>query len=455
MVFGGNRRRVQEVDVRITELIFKKKHGERLLESEIRQFVQGYISGEFPDYQVAALLMAIWFNGMSEAEIGALTMATIESGEKIDLSGIPGIKVDKHSTGGVGDTVTLIAAPLVASCGGRVAKMSGRGLGHTGGTLDKLESIPGFSVSQTKEEFERIVSDVGLAIVGQTGNLVPADKKLYALRDVTETVDCIPLIAASIMGKKIASGSDAIVLDVKTGNGAFMKEFDKSLSLANQMVKIGNSSGRTTMALITDMSQPLGNAVGNALEVREAIEILRGDYRGALAELSLATASWMLIVSGIADSEGGALDMLDSSLASGRGLDSLSRMIAAQGGDPRVTEDPGLLPTARREVAVTARRSGYVTSIDTEAIGMVAMLLGAGRVTKEDRIDPAVGLWMKKRLGDCISSQDTLAVLHVNDESNLDEAVQKLCDAIVIGDSPVDKPNLIHQIIDPKGNELL
>ncbi len=431
----------------IVDIILKKRGGGALSKGEIDFFIQGYVKDEIPDYQISALLMALWFNGMDERETRDLTLAMIESGDQIDLSNIPGIKVDKHSTGGVGDTTTLVAAPLVAACGGKVAKMSGRGLGHTGGTLDKLESIPGLSISHSMDSFEKIVSQVGLSVIGQTANLVPADKKLYSLRDVTGTVDNLSLIASSIMSKKIASGSDAIVLDVKTGSGAFMKSTEDSVALAEAMVDIGIRTGRNTMALVTDMDQPLGNAVGNALEVQEAIEILRGECEGDLKEVSIALAAWMLVVSEKAADEKEARKMLNEAISSGKGLESLAKMIEAQGGDPKVTEDIRRLPQAAKLIPVLAEEAGFISAIRAEDVGIAALLLGAGRTKKTDPIDPAVGLWMKKRLGDAVAPGDELAVLYVNDDARLEEATARFKSAITIGkEKPAPRP-LIHRVI--------
>ncbi|PIE00361.1 MAG: thymidine phosphorylase, partial [Acidobacteria bacterium] len=393
-------------------------------------------------------LMAIWFNGMNPQETTDLTLSMVDSGDTIDLSSINGIKVDKHSTGGVADTTTLVAAPLVAACGGRVAKMSGRGLGHTGGTLDKLESIPGLSISQPMEAFQEFVNTIGLSVIGQTANLVPADKKLYALRDVTATVDNMSLIAASIMSKKIASGADAIVLDVKTGSGAFMKTPEDSLALAGAMVDIGKLAGRKTVALVTDMNQPLGNAVGNALEVQEAIEILKGGHPGDLKDVALALSAWMLRFSELAESEAEAVDKLNKALESGAAVDVLKKMIAAQGGDPSVCDDTGGLPKADNLVSVKAEASGWLSRIDNAEIGMSAMLLGAGRQTKDDIIDSAVGLWMKKRIGDKVETGDELAVFHVNDQKNLDEAVERFKAALKIESERPEKMPLIYDVVD-------
>jgi pyrimidine-nucleoside phosphorylase len=433
--------------MQIVDIILKKRGGGALTTEEINFWVKGYVEDQIPDYQISALLMALWFKGMDERETRDLTLAMIESGDTIDLSRIPGIKVDKHSTGGVGDTTTLIVAPLVAACGGKVAKMSGRGLGHTGGTLDKLESIPGLSIDQTMDSFEKIVSRAGLSVIGQTANLVPADKKLYALRDVTGTVDNLSLIASSIMSKKIASGSDAIVLDVKTGSGAFMKDTDDAVALAEAMVDIGVLTGRNTMAVVTDMDQPLGNAVGNALEVQEAIEILKGEHKGDLLEVSLVLASWMLVLSGKAENDKAARERLIQAIESGEGLKRLAMMIEAQGGDPRVTDDVNLLPRAAREIPMTAEKGGWITSIRAEEIGVAALLLGAGRTKKSDVIDPAVGLWMKKRLGDPVKPGDVLAVLYVNDQSRLEEVRARFSGAVEIGPEAPAKRPLIHRII--------
>lgn len=434
--------------MQIVDIILKKRAGGVLTADEIDFFVKGYVSGDVADYQASALLMAICFQEMNKDETRDLTLSMVNSGDVIDLSGIPGVKADKHSTGGVADTTTLVTAPLVAACGGRVAKMSGRGLGHTGGTLDKLESIPGFSVSQDMKTFERIVSEIGLAVIGQTANLVPADKKLYALRDVTGTVDNLSLIASSVMSKKIAAGSDAIVLDVKTGSGAFMKDLAGAAALARAMVDIGKGAGRKTMALVTDMNQPLGNAVGNALEVREAIEILRGDHRdGDLREVSLSLAAWMLVVSDLAGTPEEARAALEKAAGSGAGLEKLAKMIEAQGGDPRVCDDPGRLPRAAETVSVRAESSGWIHHIDCQEVGMAALLLGAGRTKKTDVIDPAVGLWIKKRLGGEVRAGDELAVFYVNDRSRLSESLARFKKAVVIGPEKPPAITLIAETI--------
>lgn len=425
----------------ITEIIRRKRGGKALNPEEIDFFVQGYTRGEIPDYQIAALLMAIWFRGMNMEETTALTLAMARSGDQIDLSRIPGVKVDKHSTGGVADTTTLVVAPLVAACGGRVAKMSGRGLGHTGGTLDKLEAIPGFSTSQSMDRFVEIVSECGVAVIGQTADLVPADKKLYSLRDVTETIDNVSLIASSIMSKKIASGADAIVLDVKTGSGAFMQKREDAEELARSMVAIGALARRKTLALVTDMNQPLGNAIGNAIEVQEAIEILQGERRGGdLTTVSFALASQMLQAAGLAADGDAAIALLDQALASGAALDRLAKMIEAEGGDRRVCDDLSRLPQARRRVEARAPVAGYVTRMDAQAIGLAAQLLGAGRQKKEDVIDPAVGIWLAKRLGDQVAKDEPLAVFHVNADANLEEALARFLAAVTIGP---ERPNAL------------
>ena len=432
----------------ITELIDKKKHGLSLSWKEIDFFVNGYVKGSIPDYQISALLMAIWFSGMDKRETADLTLSMAESGDQVDLSGIPGIKVDKHSTGGVSDGTTLIVAPLVASCGGRVAKMSGRGLGHTGGTLDKLESIPGFCVRQSMSRFTEIVSSIGLSVIGQSDNLVPADKKLYSLRDVTGTIDNISLIASSIMSKKIASGSDAIVLDIKTGNGAFMSRISDSIRLAESMVDIGKLAGRKTVAVVTDMNQPLGFSVGNSLEVKEAVEILQGQYESDLKVVSFTLASRMLIASGLCDTENSAMEMLEESLSSGKALFKLAQMIEAQGGDPEVVNNTSLLPSSSKRIPVVSDKSGYIEEIMTPDIGISAMMLGAGRVKKEDVIDPSVGIWLRKRLGDFVEKGEELAVFHVNDEKNLNDAVKKFSEAYRIGDNQPNELPLIYTILD-------
>ncbi len=438
--------------MRMVDIIEKKRNGGELSSGEISFFISGYVAGDIPDYQVAPLLMAIWCKGMNERETTDLTLAMVDSGDRVDLSAIEGIKVDKHSTGGVADTTTLVVGPLVAACGGRVAKMSGRGLGHTGGTLDKLESIPGFQVSQSMERFSEIVRQNGVSVIGQTGNLVPADKKLYALRDVTATVDNVSLIAGSVMSKKIASGADRIVLDVKTGSGAFMKDLDGAVELARMMVKIGALAGRETHALVTDMSQPLGNAVGNALEVREAIEILRGDHaEGDLKEVSFALAEKMLILGGNAAHKGDARKLLDKAVSSGEALERFAGMIKLQGGESRVCEDISLLPRARNVVEVKAESAGWLVGTDAVGLGISAMMLGAGRSKKEDVIDPAVGYWMQKRIGERIEKGDVLAQFHLGSGKSNDEAIDRFRGSLRIEEEKPGRdriPDLIYTEID-------
>ncbi len=431
--------------MRIVDIIEKKRNGGELSKEEIEFFIHGYVNEDIPDYQISPLLMAIWFNGMNDRETTDLTLAMVASGDTVDLSSIPGTKVDKHSTGGVADTTTLIVGPLVAAAGGRMAKMSGRGLGHTGGTLDKLESIPGFKVSQSMERFAEIVKDCGFSIIGQTGNLVPADKKLYALRDVTATVDNVSLIAGSVMSKKIASGSDKIVLDVKTGSGAFMQDTEGSIALAKTMVNIGNLAGRETHAIVSDMNQPLGNAVGNALEVQEAIEILQGSHDGDLKEVSFTLAAKMLVLGGAASTEDEARTKLQKAIESGEALRRFARMIELQGGDLEITEDVERLPRAESLVPLKAEETGYLASFNTVDLGISAMILGAGRMKKEDNIDPAVGYWMKKRLGDHVEKGETIAEFHVNAKDNLDEAMSRFKSGMRISKEKPEAPPLIYE----------
>ena len=413
--------------MRMVDLIEKKVNGGTLSKEEIAYIVNGFTDGSIPDYQMAAFQMAVVFQGMTDRETADLTMAMMHSGEVVDLSELRGVKVDKHSTGGVGDTTTLVIAPLVAACGGTVAKMSGRGLGHTGGTLDKLESIPGVCVEQPMARFKQIVNEIGVAVIGQTGNLVPADKKMYALRDVTATVRSIPLIASSIMSKKLAAGTDAIVLDVKTGTGAFMSTVDEAEKLAHLMVSIGKLVGRECVAIITDMNQPLGLAVGNALEVREAIELLSGKIPAGdpLYEVCMLLGTHMMILSKLAETEVEAREKLETALHSGAGLQKLREMIAAEGGDPSYIDMARIdeLCKVKKMLNVYPKRSGYISSMNAERIGTAAQILGAGRATKEESIDPAVGLVMKKRLGDFVRADEPLCVMYVNDESKLDAAL--------------------------------
>lgn len=400
--------------MRIIDLINKKKHGESLTGAEIDYIVQGYTQGKIPDYQMSAFLMAVYFKGMNTEEISNLTMSMVNSGEVVDLSGIEGIKVDKHSSGGVGDKLSLIIIPLCASLGIPVAKMSGRGLGHTGGTIDKLESIEGFRTELSKEEFINNLNMYNMAIVSQAENLTPADKKIYALRDVTGTVDSIPLIASSIMSKKIASGCDRIVLDVKVGSGAFMKSLDDAVILARTMVDIGKSLGKTTIAIVTDMNQPLGHEVGNANEVREAIEVLKGNGAGDVTAISLTIASYMAVLAGVFPNFESAYKGMGELIESGKALEKFKELVRIQGGNEQITENPDLLPQARKHIEVKASESGFINSIDAESIGVSAMLLGAGRKTKEDKIDPSAGITILRKVGDEVKIGDTLCVLHTN-----------------------------------------
>ena len=427
--------------MRMYDIIMKKRNGGELSKEEIDFFIGGYTKGEIPDYQVSALMMAIYFRKMTEAETLALTMAMADSGDRLDLSGIRGVKVDKHSTGGVGDKTSLALAPMVAACGIPVAKMSGRGLGHTGGTIDKLESFPGFTTALTTERFIENVNQIGMAIMGQTADLAPADKKLYALRDVTATVDNLSLIASSIMSKKLAAGADAIVLDVKTGSGAFMKQEAEARALAEEMVKIGKNAGRRTVAVISDMDQPLGFAVGNALEVREAIETLEGHGPADFLELCLTLGSQMLMAGGKAESAREAEGMLRGVIADGSALRKLAEFVEAQGGDSHVVYHPELLPEAAITLPVEAPKSGYVTRIVCDEVGICSLILGGGRETKESEIDLSVGLVLRKKVGDYVESGEPLAVIHANDAGKAEQARTRYLKACTIaGDAPERTP---------------
>ena len=430
------------------DIIRKKRFGGELNEQEIRAFVQGVTDGTFADYQASALLMAICINGMTDRETLALTLAMEKSGDTLDLSDIPGVKADKHSTGGVGDTTSLILVPLVACCGVKMAKMSGRGLGFTGGTLDKLESIPGLSIEKDIDAFKQQVRDVGCAIVGQTAELAPADKVLYALRDVTATVDCLPLVVSSILSKKLAAGCDVVVLDVKAGSGAIMDTEEKSRQLAETMVRIGNMSGKRFSALITDMDQPLGNYIGNALEVEEAIEVLAGRVGGDLKTVSLTLGAHILRNAGAVGTVEEGIALLDEKIKNGEGLKKLSEMIAAQGGDPRVAYDTSLLPKAKYKIDVTADRDGYVTGMTTRDIGNAAKLLGAGRERKTDVLDLSVGLVMKVRVGDRVKKGDVLCTLHAGDGSDRIGAHNLIRRSIAIGDDKPEPQPLIRAVVE-------
>ncbi|ALF11415.1 pyrimidine-nucleoside phosphorylase [Parageobacillus thermoglucosidasius] len=432
--------------MRMVDLIAKKRDGYELSKEEIDFIIRGYTNGDIPDYQMSAFAMAVFFRGMTEEETAALTMAMVRSGDVIDLSKIEGMKVDKHSTGGVGDTTTLVLGPLVASVGVPVAKMSGRGLGHTGGTIDKLESVPGFHVEIDNEQFIELVNKNKIAIIGQTGNLTPADKKLYALRDVTATVDSIPLIASSIMSKKIAAGADAIVLDVKTGAGAFMKDFAGAKQLATAMVEIGKRVGRKTMAVISDMSQPLGYAVGNALEVKEAIDTLKGKGPEDLQELCLTLGSYMVYLAEKASSLEEARALLEASIREGKALETFKVFLSAQGGDASVVDDPTKLPQAKYRWELEAPEDGYVAEIVADEVGTAAMLLGAGRATKEATIDLSVGLVLHKKVGDAVKKGESLVTIYSNTE-NIEEVKQKLAKSIRLSSIPVAKPTLIYETI--------
>ena len=431
--------------MRMVDLIKKKQEKKELTKEEIRYIVEGYTKDEIPDYQISAWAMAVFFNDMTDNERMELTLAIAESGDQINLSAIEGIKVDKHSTGGVGDTTTLILAPLVASVGVPVAKMSGRGLGHTGGTIDKLESISGFHVEISQEEFIDLVNRNKVAIAGQSGNLCPADKKLYALRDVTSTVDSLPLIASSIMSKKIASGADAIVLDVKVGAGAFMKTTEDAKKLAHAMVKIGKMAGRNTMAIISDMNQPLGEAVGNALEVEEAIETLKGRGPADLEELCLELGAQMVYLGGKAKNLSEAKELLKEKLYNGEALEKFKVFVESQGGNSAVVDDYQLLPQASFQKDVLAEKEGYVTEIIADLIGRAAMELGAGRATKESKIDLAAGLRVLKKVGTPISKGDPLVTLYANTE-DFEQSERMVQEAYVIGDEQIQL-TLIHEII--------
>ncbi len=435
--------------MRMIDLIEQKKAGKKLKREEIQALVQDYVQGQTPDYQMAALLMAICFQGMDLEETAALTLSMMHSGDVVDLSDIPGTKVDKHSTGGVGDTTTLVVGPLVAACGGKVAKMSGRGLGHTGGTLDKLESIPGLCVEQPMARFKELVQKNGLAVIGQTGNLVPADKKMYALRDVTGTVSSVPLIASSIMSKKLAAGADAIVLDVKTGSGAFMQTLEGAQQLARTMVNIGKHLGKRVVAVITDMDQPLGLAVGNALEVREAVELLSGRISAGdpLYEVCMLLGSHMLLLSDLANGPADAREKLEKALKSGAGLEKLREMVAAQGGDASYIDIAGIerLCAVKQKVPLKAKGIGRVAGMNAGKIGVAAQMLGAGRATKEDKIDPAVGLVMHKRLGDAVADGETLCTLYVNDETRVEESMRMLYEGIQVQQSG---PTMVYGVVE-------
>lgn len=438
--------------MRMYDLIESKKRGNALSKEEIAYMVQGFVKGEIPDYQMSAMLMAIYFQGMEDREITDLTLEMAHSGDMADLSPIEGIKVDKHSTGGVGDKTTLVVGPIVASLGVKVAKMSGRGLGHTGGTVDKLESIPGFHTAIPMEEFFHIVNETGIAVIGQSGNMVPADKKLYALRDVTATVDSIPLIASSIMSKKLAAGSDAIVLDVKTGSGAFMKDLDSSIRLAEKMVSIGTMAGRKCCALITNMDIPLGHEIGNSLEMQEAIAALKGEGPEDLAGISIELAANMLYMAG----KGGMEEcrrMARQSILDGSALRTLAAMVKSQGGDEAYIFEPKRFRRAEYTLEVKAEKDGYITRMDTEAIGIASVLLGAGRSRKEDEIDYSAGITLRKKYGDPVKTGDVLAELHAGKEALLTGARDKFLSACLLGQTPPKPEPLVYARVTAEGVE--
>ena len=426
------------------DIILKKRANLPLSDKEIRFVIDGYVNGEIPDYQVSALLMTIVFNGMNARELGTLTLAMAQSGNMVDLSNIDGITVDKHSTGGVGDKTTLIIAPLVAACGGKVAKMSGRGLGHTGGTIDKMESIPNLKVSLEKDAFINQVNKIGLAVIGQSEGLAPADKKLYALRDVTGTVDSIPLIASSVMSKKLASGAQAILLDVKVGSGAFMKNIEDARELAKAMVDIGKENGRSVKAILTDMDRPLGHDIGNALEIREVIDTLKGHGPEDLTHECIIMAAHMLVLSHMCDYET-ALNRVQQALDSGTALERLRLMIEAQGGDSRVIDDESILTIGQFTYDVIAPQDGYIIHMNTEQCGIASVMLGAGRIIKDGPIDYSAGIVMHKKTGDAVSMGERISTLYASDESLFTNAAQTYLAAITIGNTA---PKVVDTILD-------
>lgn len=440
--------------MRMYDLIMKKRNGGALTDEEIHYLIQEYVNGQIPDYQMSAFLMAVYFQGMTEEETAAMTLEVAHSGEMVDLSAIDGIKVDKHSTGGVGDKTTLIVGPIVAACGVKVAKMSGRGLGHTGGTVDKLESIPGFKTTFTREEFFSVVNKTGISVIGQSGNLTPADKKLYALRDVTATVDSIPLIAVSIMGKKLAAGSDCITLDVKTGSGAFMKTVEDSIALAKEMVAIGENAGKRTVALITNMDLPLGNNIGNSLEVIEAVETLHGHGPEDLTEVCIQLAANMLYLAGK-----GELDtcrkMVCEVLNNGEALKRLTAMVEAQGGESKVILDTECFKKAPYAYEIKAEKAGYITHMDTESCGIASSMLGAGRETKDSTIDYSAGIILKKKVGDYVEKGQVLGVMYASDEKLFPAAEKRYKEAVAIQEEKPEKQPLIYARVTKTGVEYL
>lgn len=431
----------------MTDIIVKKRDGFKLTADEIKFFVDGYTNGEIPDYQMSALLMAILIRGMDREETLELTMAMMHSGETLDLSGIKGVKADKHSTGGVGDKTSLILCPMVAAQGVKIAKMSGRGLGHTGGTIDKLESFPGFNTGISEETFMANVNDFGIAIAGQTADLDPADKKMYALRDVTGTVPSIPLIVSSIMSKKLAAGADVIVLDVKSGSGSFMKTEDDARELAENLTAVGKMAGKKTVAVITDMDEPLGNAIGNALEVKEAIEVLRGEKKGELLELCLTLGACILTEAGIAENDDEARQMLIRGIEDGSALNKLAQLVEGQGGDKNAVYNTGLLPAAPVRYEAICKETGYVKHISAADVGLVSMHLGGGRVTKESEIDLSVGLILNKKVGDRVEAGESLGTIHATSMEKAEQAAELLRGCYTIVPDPVEKPTFIKGIV--------
>lgn len=428
------------------DIIRKKRDGGELTTQEIKFFIDGYVKGEIPDYQASALLMAIFFKGMNFQETADLTFAVRDSGQRLDFSAIKGIRVDKHSTGGVGDKTSLVVAPLVASLGVKVAKMSGRGLGHTGGTIDKLEAIPGFRTDLSEEEFLNNVNQIGVCIVGQNKDLAPADKKLYALRDVTATVDSLPLVVSSIMGKKLAADDDCIVLDVKTGSGAFAKSLEDSRTLAKVMVDIGKQAGKKMLALITDMDRPLGNAIGNTLEVKEAIDTLNGHGPEDFTEICVILATNMLYLAGKGSMEE-CEKMVKAAIADKRALDTFKKMVVAQGGDVSFIDNPDKFATAPHKRSVKAQKSGYIHHVDTEGYGISSLLLGAGRNTKEENIDFAAGIVLKKKTGDYVKEGEELCMMYTSDEKRFEGAVNKFYEStVILSDEPKKRPLVLDRV---------
>ncbi len=433
--------------MRMTDLIQKKRDGGVLTAQEIRWMIEGYTKGDVPDYQMSAMAMAIYFQGMDIEETYALTMAMLDSGDRIDLRGVSGIKADKHSTGGVGDKTSLVLCPMVAACGVKMAKLSGRGLGHTGGTIDKLESFPGFTTALEQDAFLRQVDEVGFAIAGQTAELCPADKKLYALRDVTATVASMPLIVSSILCKKLAAGADVIVLDVKSGSGAFMQTDEAAFELAKTLTEVGRRAGKRVVAVVTDMDEPLGNAVGNALEVKEALAALRGEYQGDLLELCLTLGTQILREGGAAADDAQARAMLEKAIESGAALEKFAQFVRAQGGDPAAVYDPALLPEAPVKLEVPAAAGGYVGRIHAESVGLVSMHLGGGRATKEDTVDLAVGVVLHKKVGDPVAPGESLGTIHARTEQAAAQAADMLRDCFEIAPEPVTRAPFIKGVV--------